>query len=195
MKKDLLEKAKSEYLKTLVLDYLKNDGWRDLKLNLEPRGWSLWGLVFRRGLVLTMVSLLFLGSVVGVARAAKPGDKLYPIKVLSDKVFAKVKENYEVQVRERAVEIVKTFKSSESTPAADQENHTRKDNEDKVRGVQSGQGNLTKTLESQDDKLKKESEGNSQTKGNVDNVMDQAEKVKDEIKIPGPIDDLKLPGI
>ncbi len=196
MRENLLKKAKKEYQDTPLPEYLKYDGWKDVRVKLESRGWILWGLVFKRGLVFVVVALLFLGSVVGAAQAAKPGDKLYSIKVFADKVFAQVTGNYEVKVQRRAAEVIETSKSNESTPAAERADHEYQKalDEAKVKAVGSEKrGNLTKTLERQEDRFKKESEGNSQTKEKLDDVIKQTERVKDEIHSVSPTDDLSLP--
>lgn len=196
MSENLLKKAKKEYLETSLPDYLKYDGWRDVRVKLEPRGWSLFGLVFKRGLVFVAVALLFLGSVVGAAQAAKPRDKLYSVKVLADKVFAQVTGNYEIKVQRRAAEVIEASKSNESTPAANRasQEYQKALDEAKVMAVKSGKREgLEKALEEQGEKFRKESEGNEQTGEKLDDVIKQTEKVKDEIQNAGPKDDLKLP--
>lgn len=196
MKQDLLVKAKKEYLETPLPEYLMYDGWRDVRIKLEPSGWSLWGLIFKRGFVFAAVTLLFLGSVVGAAQAAKPGDKLYSVKVLADRVLAQVTGNYEVKVQRRAAEVIETSKSIESTPAGDQASreYQKALDEAKMKAVRSGtQEDLLETLEKQEEKFKKESDGNGLNKGKLDEAIEQTEKVKDEIQNVSPPEDVKLP--
>jgi len=198
MSENLLKESKREYLETPLPEYLKYDGWRDLRVKLEPRGWSLWGMAFKRGVVFLAAALFFLGSLVGVAQAAKPGDKLYTVKVLADKIFAQVTGNYEVKVQRRAAEVIETSRSNESTRAADRANreYQKALDEAKVKAVGSGKReNFKKILERQEEKFKKESESNDQTKERLDDVIKQTEKVKDEIQNISPAEDSKLPNL
>lgn len=190
MSEDLLKRAKKEYLETPIPDYLKYDGWRDVRIRLESRGWGLWALVFKRGLIFAVFALLVLGSVVGVAQAAKPGDKLYTVKVLADKVFARVSGNYEVKIQRRAADVIEVSKNNESTRAAIQANdeYQKALDEARVKTVDPGKReDLKKILQKEEDRFKKEADGDSKKQEKLNDVIEQTQKAEDEIqKINSP---------
>ncbi len=117
-------------LTNLKIDYLKiepstsflNNGWKNLSNHLEPRKthkfWLMWRWSFTTA---TLVLLLIAGSIFGLfqgAKAALPGDRLYPLKRISENVISKTQGNDQIKVENRAHEIIGLVKEKQKDQQA-----------------------------------------------------------------------------
>ncbi|KKQ23168.1 MAG: protein of unknown function with transmembrane region [Candidatus Wolfebacteria bacterium GW2011_GWC1_37_10] len=108
MIEDELKKLKEEYRETQVPPYLIYDGWTSVRTRLADRGgWAIWLFARRIALAVLFLALIFTG-VVTTSKAAAPGDFLYPVKVASDNLYAKISGDYQKPVENRTQDIVKS---------------------------------------------------------------------------------------
>lgn len=107
--KEYLTGLKSEYQKVGATRHLRVSGWEDIRRQIgfpEPRFGKIWLKNFAITFVLI---LLFAGSLFvayGTVLAAMPGDPLYPVKILSEKIIQKATGNNQLTIKDRASEIV-----------------------------------------------------------------------------------------
>src|SRR3989344_3027635 len=183
MIEDHLEKFRKEYLKIGPSVYLEHHGWQDLYAKLESRKAVNLNILFGRGLAFASLILLLLGSVVGVAQAAKPGDALYPVKLAADEAFATVSGKPEIKVERRGQEIIDVSnQSQQQLDEATKEN--LKSLENSMQDTQrSGRGqDFASTLDEQEKKFRKAHEDNPQSADKLEEAIKQTEQARGEVQ-------------
>jgi hypothetical protein len=108
-----LNYLKREYEKTQATAHLKESGWDELARRigyLETPKKNVW---LRNIAVAFAVLLLFVFGTYQIAQAALPGDKLYPVKILSEKIIQGTSGSSQVAIDHRAEEIVVLSKKQE----------------------------------------------------------------------------------
>lgn len=112
-----LKNLKKEYQKLEPSQYFIEQGWPKLKDKiLETEIKKLPRLRATRAYLFLSLVLLILLSGVGVVQASQkslPGEPLYPVKVLSEKVITKVTGNKTLEVENRAKEIIDLSKKEQ----------------------------------------------------------------------------------
>ncbi len=112
---DYLNNLKKEYEKTNATTHLKMSGWDELQKRMDlltPRKKSLW---FNFAVAFA-VFMFFIGSLFAAyktALSAVPGDVLYPVKILSEKIVEKSGGSNQIIIDHRAREIVEMSKERE----------------------------------------------------------------------------------
>ena len=106
MIEEQLEKLRKEYIAVNPPSYLSQNGWAELSPQLRPLVGTHYPFLFTRGLALAAIIVLVLSAVWGSSQLAKPGQALYPVKILSDTVVAKVTGNIEFKIQRRAQEVI-----------------------------------------------------------------------------------------
>lgn len=118
---EYLDSLKKDYEKTEATWHLKMSGWQELTKRIEllepqPVKPRWFNFAFSFALV-----LLFIGSLFGtyrVASAAMPGDVLYPVKLLSEKIVEKASGSNQIVIDHRADEIIGLSKKEEVNTTA-----------------------------------------------------------------------------
>jgi hypothetical protein len=108
-----LNYLKKEYEKTQATAHLKESGWGELARRigfLETPKKNTW---LRNFALAFAVLLLFIFGTYQVAQAALPGDKLYPVKILSENIIRGTSGSSQVAIDHRAEEIVILSKKQE----------------------------------------------------------------------------------
>ncbi len=182
MIEDKLKQLKEEYQKIEIPGYLTSNGWLDLSLRLPGKGEFSWRLIFGRGLIFASIFLVLSGSVVGVSQAARPGELLFPVKVLSEKVAAKVVGDPDISVVRRADDLIdQSKKDSEAADTASEEykktlEQGRQDAQESGRTQE-----FKKTLEEQEEKLNEEQD-NEHERPEIQKAIEETERVRGEVK-------------
>lgn len=106
---EYLEILKKDYEKTEATMHLKMQGWSELEKRIDlispkPARPRWFNFAVTCALILLFAGSLF--TAVATAQAALPGDVLYPVKLLSEKIVQKTSGNNQVVVDHRADEIV-----------------------------------------------------------------------------------------
>ncbi|MCL5784603.1 MAG: hypothetical protein M1142_04615 [Patescibacteria group bacterium] len=126
---------------------------------------------------------LFSATLVGVAQAAKPGDHLYPLKILTDNTIAAVARNPELKVQKRAEDIIKV--SSDSGRLEDAIKHYQQTVNDAKKEVQEksqDQQKLKQTLKDQDKKFTEEAKKEPAFSSKLPEIINEDKKIEGEIK-------------
>lgn len=182
MMEDKLRELKAEYQKIGTPGYLISNGWLDLSLKLPEKGKLSWRLFFGRGLVFASIVLVFGGSVVGISQAAKPGDLLFPVKVLSEKVAEKVVDNPDISVVRRADDLIDQSKKDPEGLDKASEEYNKTLEESRQDAQKSGRTQEFKnTLDEQEKKLN-EAQNNEHQSEEIQKAIDETERVRGEVK-------------
>lgn len=113
-----LEDLKKEYIKTQPSG---NNGWYELESKLGVKMEHKYNFLHTRGLALAAFVILLSATVLATAQAAKPGNPLYPVKILSDNTQAKISGNYEMTIEKRAQDVIDSQESQKNLDKATQE--------------------------------------------------------------------------
>lgn len=105
-----LELLKSEYLKTSATHHLKSRGWGELEKRINLLEPEIRKKTYWKGFSFAFASLLilFVGlfGAYKISLAALPGDTLYPVKVLGEKIIQKTTGSNQTAIDNRANEII-----------------------------------------------------------------------------------------
>lgn len=108
-----LNYLKKEYEKTEATVHLKTSGWDELAGRiglLEVPKRTLW---FRNFAIAFAVLLIFLTGTYQIAKAALPGDPLYSVKILSERIVQGTSGSNQIVIDHRAEEIIGLSKRQE----------------------------------------------------------------------------------
>ncbi|GEM_PF-5502152 len=186
MIEEKLESLKKEYLKTKTSDYLVNYGWSNLESRLnnqtEQRHLAFINpariaLAFSAFLIIFAVPFVF-------SQNAKPGESLYPLKIASDTVTAKVTGNYEANIEKRAQEVIQTSENGESfEEASKQYQQTIDEAKNKAeRGDEAKKEELRKKLEEQEKKFEGANKESQKSKKRLEEIRDKTRQIRGEVK-------------
>lgn len=130
--------------------------------------------------VVLVVSL----SVAGIAQAAQPGDALYPVKVLSDKVVSTVLGKPQIQVQRRANDVINSSnKAPENLEKATNEyQKALNDAKQEANEQDTKKTELKNTLQQQTEKLKEVHTDNPKAQGLINQAVNATEQTQQEVK-------------
>lgn len=183
MKSNELKNYKRIYLEEKISKQAIEKSWDTVRRRLpqqdEPKKYY-YPAAF---MFASMLLFFFLGTI-GVSQASRPGDVLYPVKVLSDKVAAKVTGNYHTKVEKRATEVIREADRSperleEATKAykdslEQAKREAQRDSKDKPE--------IRKTLEKQEERLKNIHASSSASQKLIRETVSQTQRVREEVK-------------
>lgn len=183
MIEEKLENLKKDYIKTRLPDYLIYDGWRELSLRLETRR-SLLPRVLPKTLALIALMIFISAGVVTSAQAAKPGQALYPIKILSENVYAQVTGNQQFKIERRAQEVIETSDNGESFDEAIKlYEQTIDEAGDKSKDAQEEEKErLREKLEEQEKLFQEAQEQKPQSKKRLEEILERTRRTRGEVK-------------
>jgi len=102
---EYLNSLKKEYEKTEATLHLKVSGWGELSRQIFPGGAKRNFWLRNLGIALAVFVIFLLGTY-KIALAALPGDVLYPVKLLSEKIIQKASGSNQIVIDHRASEII-----------------------------------------------------------------------------------------
>ncbi len=185
MIEDELKKLKVEYRETQVPQYLIYNGWVDVRVKLTDRGgWAIWLFARRIALAVLFLALIF-GGVVTTSKAAAPGDFLYPVKVASENLYAKISGDYQKPIENRTQEVIKSSSGQDGNfdEAIKQYENTLNQSKNQPQDQESRQ-QFKATLQDQEQQLRQahdESE-NETEREKLQQVIERTSEVQGEIK-------------
>lgn len=107
--KNYLDDLKNEYEKTDATWHLKMSGWSDLEKRIgliEPKYKTFWRKSYAFSFAIIVIFAIGLFASYKTVLASVPGDILYPVKILSEKITQKITGNNQVAIDHRAQEII-----------------------------------------------------------------------------------------
>ncbi len=184
MIEEKLEKLRKQYLKTSAPDYLLENGWVELKVKISGYKSLDWRFLFGRGLVFVSIILSLLLGVTTVAQASKPGDVLYPLKLATDEIVAKVAGKPEYKVERRGQEVIDLSRkpNGQLQEATNEYQKALEETQKESQPDQRKQEALKQSLENQAQKLKDAAEKNPVAAEKLEVIIDKTEKAKEALE-------------
>ncbi len=137
-----IEKLKKVYLATEISEQEINKRWQDLEMLLGEQNRRDYAPIFMRSFAILSLVLLCMGGLVAFAQAAKPGEILYPVKVLSENTVKKVKQVAPIFIESKKIEKKieeqqeNKISSSSAKKEEDKKELEQKKHEDEVKGIE-----------------------------------------------------------
>ena len=182
MIEDQLEKLRKEYLKIKAPDYLVQNGWVDLQTRLSAQESPNRRFFPKPALIFASVILLFFAGSLTAAQAAKPGDVLYPVKLLSDDLQAKITGKEEIKLEKRAQEFIDLSNSSSEHLEEAARQYQKTLDESKNQAEKSGrQQEFRQSLEEQEEKLR-QAQDNNPSSQDLDEAIKETQRVRGEVQ-------------
>lgn len=183
MIKEQLEKLRREYSKISPATDFKENGLVNLYQNLNPQKAPNRMIVHIPGLIFATFTLLILGGFLTTAQTAKPGTLLYPLKLLSDNLIAKVSGRPEIKIEKRGQEVLDLARSSQDK-LDDAANRYQKTLEETKQEAQKAgrQQEFKNTLEKQEKKFKDATSQDPSLSTRLENTIRQTEETKGQVQ-------------
>ncbi len=179
-----IENLKKIYLKTPIPKDLSD--WEQVKTRLEEKPRLSLSTYFQKGAFAFAVVLISLTTVAVGAQAAKPGDTLFPVRVMSDQIKAKITNTPSVPVEKRAQDIIDVSKSPsprlDQAVTAYQKALDKSTQEVNKNNVITQEENLKDTLSKQEQKLEEVKKKNPDSSKKLDEAINQTKKAQGEVK-------------
>lgn len=155
--------------------------WQDLKTKINP---SVKIPFFRFGfMVIIFLLVAFIGTI-GLAQASSPGTALYPIKILSDQIFAKVSQQPQIPTEKRMEEVIDVSKKEPEKidETAKEYRKALEESEKEVEKEEKNQEKLRKSLNKQEQKIKEAIKENPKSQEKLEKVLEDTRETKENLK-------------
>jgi len=186
MIEEQLNNLKKEYLKTEMPHYLQNYGWQNLESRLAEVKSPQFSFFPKRAFAFAVLSvIILLISTLAISQKSKPGQTLYPVKVLSDQVYSQVTGNYEATIEKRAQEVIDTSGNGESFEEASKEyQKTLDEAKEKAKDEnEEKKEELRKKLEQQEKRFENaQKEENQKSKNRLNDILERTRRTRGEVK-------------
>lgn len=175
---DEIELLRKKYITTNMPENLKKR-WDKLEPKLGNQEKPTSRHYRLEALVLAVLGI-FLGTV-GMVRAARPGDTLYPVRIIVDNTQAKVTGNQEKVVEKRADDILEVRDDPKRLEdAINRYGQTVKEATEAVKPSQKIE--LKQTLQKQQEKFKKEAQTSPALSAKMEKIIKAGEAKEGDIK-------------
>jgi hypothetical protein len=177
-----LKNLKNEYQSTKAPSYLVYDSWPKLRLQLANKKGNLFSGFFKKALIFAALLLVILVTTAKASQAAKPGDKLYAVKLATENIASIVTGNQNNKIENRVEEIINLTKNNDGKL-----NDTVKRYEDTLDASKNNTSDkqkqeLKNTLIDQEQKLRGAQTSNSQDQKLIEKALEKTHEVQGEIK-------------
>ena len=179
---DLLKDLKNEYQNTKMPNYLIYEGWQTLKLHLSDGKSGVFSAYFQKALIFAAVLIVVLETTAKVSQAAKPGDKLYPLKLATENITSLVTGNQATKVENRAQEIIDLSKNNDKNLDEALKRYTNTLETSKNNTKDKNKQELKDTLENQEERLREVEGASEHNKKLIEEAADKTHKTQGEIK-------------
>jgi hypothetical protein len=188
MRENDLRKYKEVYKNSTVSDAVIQQNWESLRGILPERKNHQHTGFYRAAFVFAGLLLFISAGTVGAAQTARPGDMLYPVKVLSDTVISKVTGKPHAILEKRVDELIDESNNIHGDQsieriekAADEFNKTLENTKQDVKGLRTDKQEAYDTIASQESKLKLLIPVNRQVEKIIEKAIEKTEKTKEEV--------------
>lgn len=181
MIEDQLELTKGKYIKSSLSSEDVDQSWS----NLEPRlgAQQHFYLPKSRSKILVVAIILITFASVQTIQAAKPGQILYPAKLLTDDVIAEISGKLDYKVNRRGQEIIDLSEDNSPNLEEAQIQYQQTLEEVKKDAQKSGrQEQFDEILEQQQQQFEKAIEKNPSAQSHLEEAIQKTEKAKGQVK-------------
>lgn len=155
MIEEKLENFRKVYIGSGKKNFAPPDILAQLPAQNRPYAYKL------KALIVILAVVIFSGSAFGVSQAASPGTSLYPLKLASDEILAKVTGRQELKIEKRAQEVIESTNTSQKQQEEALKEFQKALDETEEEAKKSGKSEaFRQTLDSQENKFKKAQEKN-----------------------------------
>ena len=180
MIEDQLELARKNYLKSSTLGPNIGESWEQLQSRLGKQKHIYLGSYSRP---LMVVAILATITPLFAIQASKPGQILYPAKLIADDVVAKISGKIEYKIERRGQEVIDL--STDSSQAADEatSQYQQSLQEAKTEAQKSGSfEQFNQILEKQQLQFEKALEKDPPAASHLEEAIQRTEEAKDQVK-------------
>jgi len=175
MIEEKLENFRKVYIGSGKYDFAPPDILAGLPAQNRPHAYLL------KALIVVLAVVLLTGSAFGAAQAANPGTRLYPLKLLSDEVLARITGKEELKVEKRAQEVINSTGASQKQQEEALEQFQKTLEETKKEAKESGRTQeFRQTLDSEENKFKNAQEKNPSQ--HLEQAIKQTQNAKGEVE-------------
>jgi len=175
MIEEKLENFRKVYIGSGKNDFAPPDILTQLPAQNRPHTYRI------KALIVTLAAVLFSGSAFGISQAASPGTSLYPVKLASDEILAKVTGSQELKVKKRAQEIIESASASQKQQEEALEEFQKALDQTGKEAEKSGKSEkFRQTLDSEEEKFKKAQEKNPSQ--NLEEAIKRTKNAKGEVR-------------
>ncbi len=179
---DQLQNLKNEYQGTKAPNYLIYNGWLELKLKLTDRKNNFLSAYLKKALIFAALVLFVLATTAKVSQAAKPGDKLYPLKLATENITSFVTGDQTNKIENRAQEIINLTKENDQNLDAAIKRYEDTVDASKDNTSEKNRQELRNTLHSQEEKLKEAETTSPEDQKLIERALEKTREVQGEIK-------------
>lgn len=171
---DYLKKIKREYLSVEPSQEFENFGWDNLELSSQNIAMWPFRNYISRAVLVAGVIIVFLASamfgLIQLAQASLPGEPLYPLKRLYENIIFNKPEQKKEQAAERVDEIIEAVNRKKDKKTIERSiDEYKKTIEEAKKGVSGhDRDDLRKSVEEQEERIKKEIKGNAELKKEIE---------------------------
>ncbi|MCL5784886.1 MAG: hypothetical protein M1142_06065 [Patescibacteria group bacterium] len=175
---DELETLRKKYIAVSKPDNLD---WSSLESRLgsqeQPKSWPV------KQFLLSITAIVIVLSIfTGAAQAARPGDQLYPLRILTDNLMAKVSGDSSQVIEKRAEDIIKVSNDPKKLgQAIEHYQQTVEDISREASGPAKKQ-ELKTVLKKQEQKFAAEAKKNPASQPQLNQLINQTQKDEGEVK-------------
>lgn len=133
-------------------------------------------------MALLIGAFLLSAITVGVAQAAKPGDAIYQLKILTDNTISTITNNPDLKVKRRAEDVIKVSNDPKKLDNAIRHyQQTVEEVKEKTQKPQNQQ-KLQQTIEDQEEKFKEAAKKNPAFLNKLPEIIKKKQEIEEEVK-------------
>lgn len=180
MDEQFLEQYKKIYLRKKMQDDALQKSWNELSRRLPAQDLPAQNLIFRYRFLFAGIILLLLAGTAGMAQASRSGELLYPVKILTNNVAAKIFGNPRI-TSNRLEKTVNVEPTKQPQPTEKEENEIKNDLKPEVKEIK--EQNEPEREENEEDGSKQETQIKGVSTENTEQINIHANEAS-EIKKP-----------
>lgn len=175
-----LENLKKEYIHQEIPGYLKEHGKENLNSRLGENHIFHFKYQPRPRFAFAFFGLVLVATIMIFAQNSKPSTLLYPVKILSDRVVAKLTGDNQTLIEKRTSDLINsTTQSQKAVDQASKEFQKSLDEAKSSAGREDKKQEFQETLENQEESLKRAKQENPQVRG-LDEAINHIDRIREE---------------
>lgn len=182
--KSRISELKKTYWNIKISDNKVQDSWKEFERKLRPAP-RLSFPGFRHAVISFGLMIAFLAGLVGIVQASDPGTPLYQLKLISDKVAAKIAGKPGIKIERRGQDLIKALKKDgeKFEEANNQYNRALEETQKEVQKDQEKKVQLENSLNKQQESFKKTIKENPKAESKLEKALEKTQDVKENLNI------------
>lgn len=182
--KSRISELKKTYWNIKISDNKVQDSWKEFERKLRPAP-RLSFPGFRHAVISFGLMIAFLAGLVGIVQASDPGTPLYQLKLISDKVAAKIAGKPGIKIERRGQDLIKALKKDgeKFEEANNQYDRALEETQKEVQKDQEKKVQLENSLNKQQESFKKTIKENPKAESKLEKALEKTQDVKENLNI------------